>query len=142
MSLQQFCQRPVVTVSPRSNIVDACHVMAQDNIGCIVAQEDGKLCGMLTDRDIALKVAGQRKDSYQTKVGEVMTPDPVCISVNKNLHDLTTLMHAHHVRRVPIIDGADKVLGIVTLDDLIAMLGNEMFEIGMTVSETYPSGTA
>jgi CBS domain-containing protein len=116
--------------------------MAQDNIGCIVAQEDGKLCGMLTDRDIALKVAGQRKDSYQTKVGEVMTPDPVCISVNKNLHDLTTLMHAHHVRRVPIIDGADKVLGIVTLDDLIAMLGNEMFEIGMTVSETYPSGTA
>jgi CBS domain-containing protein len=107
----------------------------------MVVQENGKLCGMLTDRDIALKVAGDSKDPRQTKVGEVMTPNPVSISVNNGLHDLTSLMHHHHVRRVPIIDGVDKVLGIVTVDDLVSMLGNEMFEIGKTVSETFTTQT-
>ena len=142
MSLQEFCRRRVVTVSPRSNIVEACRLMDGNNIGCMVVEEDGRLSGILTDRDIALKVAGERKDPQQTKVGEVMTRNPVRISVNKNLHELTSLMHAHHVRRVPIVDGVDKVLGIVTLDDLIAMLSDEMFEIGRTVSEGFPVGTA
>jgi len=142
MSLQEFCQRRVVTISPRSSVADACQLMAQNNIGCMVVQEDGKLCGILTDRDIALKVAGETKDSRQTKVGEVMTPNPVAISVDKNLHELTRFMHTNHVRRVPIIDGGNKVLGIVTLDDLIAMLSDEMFEIGKTVSEPIPIGTA
>lgn len=142
MSLEEFCRRRVVTVSPNSNIVDACQLMARNNIGCMVAEEDGRLCGILTDRDIALKVAGEAKDPRQTKIGEVMTANPVCISVDKNLHDLTSLMHTRHVRRVPIVDGSNKVLGIVTLDDLIAMLSDEMFEIGKTVSEPLHAGTA
>jgi CBS domain-containing protein len=135
MSLQEFCQRRVITISPGRNVADACRLMAQYNIGCMVVQEDGRLCGILTDRDIALKVAGETKDARQTKVGEVMTPNPKSISVDKNLLELTTFMHTHHVRRVPIVDGGNKVLGIVTLDDVIAMLSNEMFEIGKTVSE-------
>jgi len=142
MSLQEFCQRPVVAISPRSSVADACRQMAQNNIGCMVVQEDGKLTGILTDRDIALKVAGETKDSRETKVGEVMTPNPMCISVDKNLHELTRFMHSNHVRRVPIVDSGNKVLGIVTLDDLVAMLSSEMFEIGKTVSETVPMGTA
>jgi CBS domain-containing protein len=109
--------------------------MAQYNIGCMLVQEDGKPCGILTDRDVALKVAGEMKDSRKTKVAEVMTPEPACISVDKDLHDLISLMHAKHIRRVPIVDGANKVLGIVTLDDLIGRLGDEMFEIRKTVLE-------
>lgn len=142
MSLREFCTRPVVNVSPRSTISDACRLLEEYNIGCLVAQEDGKISGILTDRDIALKVAGERKDPERTKVGEIMSLDPVRISVEKNIHDLTTLMHAHHIRRVPIVDGGDKVMGIVTLDDLIAMFGDEMWEIGKAVSEVYVQGTA
>lgn len=138
MSLHEFCRRCVVTISPRSAIVDACQAMARNSVGCIVVQEDGRLCGILTDRDVAIKVAGQGKDARQTKVGEIMTLQPICISVDKSLHELTSLMHTYHVRRVPIVDGVEKVLGIVTLDDLIALLGDEMFEIGKTVSETIP----
>jgi CBS domain-containing protein len=142
MSLNEFCTRPVVTVSPRNTVSDACRLLEQHNIGCLVAQENGKISGILTDRDIALKVAGGKKDTEQTKVGEIMSRDPVRISVNKSIHELTTLMHAHHVRRVPIVDGGDKVMGIVTLDDLIALFGDEMWEIGKSVSEAYAQGTA
>jgi CBS domain-containing protein len=142
MSLQEFCRKPVVKISPEKSITDACRMLREKNIGCIIAENDGKLCGILTDRDIALKVAGEKRDPEKTKVNEVMTGNPVRISVDKGLHDLTALMHSHHVRRIPIVDGMDTTLGIVTLDDLIALLGDEMSEIGRAVSEAYVQGTA
>ncbi len=137
MSLQKFCQRPVVTISPEKNIVEACHLLQEKNIGCLVAEQDGKLNGILTDRDIALKVAGEGKNPHTLKVGEVMTANPVHISVDKSLHELTTLMHTHHVRRMPIVNKGDKAVGIVTLDDLLALLGDEMSDMGKTVSEAF-----
>jgi CBS domain-containing protein len=134
MSLQKFCARPVVTISPEQPIVEACQLLRDKNVGCLVAVDSEKPCGILTDRDIALKVIGEKKDPQRTKVRDIMTTNPTCISVTKTLHDLTALMHSHHVRRVPIVDGKDKVLGMVTLDDLLMLLGQEMADIGQGVS--------
>jgi len=142
MSLHEFCRRRVVSMSREGTIVEACRLMEAHNVGCIVVEEDGKLCGILTDRDIALKIAGESRDPAKTRVGEVMTKNPVRISVDKGLQELTSLMHSSHVRRVPIVNGVEKVLGIVTLDDLIALISDEMFEIGRTVAEGIPMGTA
>jgi CBS domain-containing protein len=142
MSLREFCQRRVVSISPESDILEACRLMGGNNIGCLVVEEGGKLCGILTDRDIVLKVTGERKDAQKTKVREIMSRNPVRIPVDRDLRELTTLMHAHHVRRVPIVDGVDEVLGIVTMDDLIAVISDEMSELGKTVSETFATGTA
>jgi len=134
MSLQKFCQRPVVTISPEQTIVEACQLLRDRNVGCLVAVDGEKPCGMLTDRDIALKIIGEQKEFQRTKVRDIMTANPTCISVNKTVHELTALMHSHHVRRVPIVDGKDKVLGMVTLDDLLILLGQEMADIGQGVS--------
>ena len=142
MSLQTYCRKPVVRISPETNITEACQQMAQNNIGCLIAERDGKLCGIVTDRDIALRVTGARRDPDRTLVQEIMTPDPIRISVDKELHHLTALMHAYHVRRVPIVNGFDTALGIVTLDDLIAQLGEEMSEIGKAIAEEFPQGNA
>jgi CBS domain-containing protein len=114
--------------------------MEQNNIGCLIAEREGKLCGIVTDRDIALRVTGAKCDPDKTKVKDIMTPDPLRISVDKDLHHLTALMHAYHVRRVPIVNGFDTTLGIVTLDDLIAQLGENMSEIGKAISEEFPQG--
>jgi CBS domain-containing protein len=87
-------------------------------------------------------VVGALKDPRMTLVKDIMTPDPIRISVNKTLHHLTSLMHAYHVRRVPIVNGFDTAVGIVTLDDLIADLGDQMSEIGKAISEEFPRGNA
>lgn len=134
MSLQKFCERPVVTVSPEQNIVEAGQLMREKNVGCLVAVEGEKLRGILTDRDIALKVTAEKKDPQQTKVRDIMTVNPTRIAVSKTLHDLTALMHSHHVRRIPIVDGGDKVVGMITLDDLLILLGQELADIGQGVS--------
>jgi len=142
MSLENFCKKPVVKISPDEDIATACRSMEQNNVGCLVAEQNGKLCGIVTDRDVALKVAGAQKDPRQTRVRDIMTADPVRISVNSDLHHLTSLMHAYHVRRIPIVNGSDDMLGIVTMDDLIALLGDEMSEIGKAISERSPHGSA
>ena len=142
MSLQDYCRKPVVKISPEANITEACQLMEQNNIGCLIAEREGKLCGIVTDRDIALRVTGAKRDPDKTKVKDIMTPDPIRISVDKDLHDVTALMHAYYVRRVPIVNGFDTTLGIVTLDDLIAQLGGHMSEIGKAISEEFPQGNA
>ena len=137
MSLQSFCQKPIMKISPQNNIAEACQMLKEHNIGCLIVENEGKLCGILTDRDIAIRVTGEQREPRNTPVAEVMTRDPVRISVDKDLHHVTSLMHAYHVRRLPIVNGFDTTLGIVTLDDLIALFGNEMSEIGKAVAEEF-----
>jgi CBS domain-containing protein len=142
MSLKSYCRKPVIRISPETSITEACQLMEQNNIGCLIAEQEGKLCGIITDRDIALRVTGSKRDPDKTKVQDIMTPDPIRVSVDKDLHHLTALMHAYHVRRVPIVNGFDTTLGLVTLDDLIAQLGSDISEIGKAISEEFPEITA
>jgi CBS domain-containing protein len=137
MSLQHFCKRPIVTVAPEKNISAACQLLEAHNIGCLLVEEQGQLCGILTDRDIALRVTGHGRDPEQTTVRQVMTGNPVQISVDSTVHDLTALLHQHHVRRVPITDASGRAIGIVTLDDLLALLGDEMSDMGKAISEAF-----
>ena len=73
MSLMNFCGKSLVRISPDASIVEACRLMEEKNVGCLVAERDGKLCGILTDRDIALRVAGAQKNPQDTSVLEIMT---------------------------------------------------------------------
>ena len=140
MSLQHFCRKPVIKISPESSIARACRLMEEHNVGCLIAENEGRLCGILTDRDIALKVTGAQKDPRNTNVKEIMTLDPIRISVEKDVQHLTSLMHAYHVRRIPIVNGFDTTVGVVSLDDLIALLGDEMADIGRAIAEGFPQG--
>jgi CBS domain-containing protein len=141
MSLEIFCRKPVVKILPERNVAEACRVMEENNIGCLIVEDNQKLCGIITDRDIALKVAGALRDPQKTSVKEIMTADPIRISVEKDLRHLTSLMHAFHVRRVPIVNGHDTIVGIITLDDIIALIANEMSEIGKAISEGFTHGS-
>ena len=135
MSLENFCRKPLIKVSPDTNITKACHLMEQNNVGCLVVEENDELCGIITDRDIAMRVVGTQRDPRKTLVKEIMTSDPIRISVDKDMRQLLSLMHAYHVRRIPIVNCFNIPLGIVTLDDLIPQLGNEMWEISKTIAE-------
>lgn len=142
MSLYNYCRKPVIKIAPATNIVSACQLLEQHNIGCLVVEQDGKLSGIVTDRDIALRVSGARRAPETTTVQEIMTADPIRISVEKDLHHLTALMHTYHVRRVPIVNGFDTTVGIVSLDDLVAQLSSDMAEIGKAIAEEISGGDA
>ena len=134
MSLQKFCAKPIVTVAPQQTIVEACRLLHDKNVGCLIVTEGGTLRGILTDRDIALKVIAEGKDPQETHVHDVMTANPAHITMDKTVHDLTALMHERHVRRVPIVDGGGLVVGLMTLDDLAVLLGQELADLGKGIA--------
>lgn len=138
MSLQKFCRKPVAKISTDVNIVEACRMLEERNVGCLIVESDEKLCGVITDRDIALKVTGAQRDPQKTTVKEIMTADPIRVFEDRDLHHLTSLMRTYHVRRVPIVNEDHKTVGIVTLDDLIALLGEEMSDVGKAIAEGFP----
>jgi CBS domain-containing protein len=142
MSLEKFCRKPVAKISADLNIVEACRMLEERNVGCLIVESDGKLCGVITDRDIALKVTGAQRDPQKTTVKEIMTADPIRVFEDRDLHHLTSLMRTYHVRRVPIVNEDHKTVGIVTLDDLIALLGEEMSDVGKAIAEGFPQENA
>ncbi len=115
-------------VGENESIVDAAKKMADLDVGALpICGEDNRLKGMLTDRDIAVKVLGQGKDPASTNAGELGEGKPVTIGADDSVREALRTMKDHKVRRLPVIDGHDLV-GIVSQGDLATNIDEE--EVG------------
>jgi CBS domain-containing protein len=68
MSLQRFCKRPAVTIAPEKTIREACQLLEERNVGCLLVEEQDKLCGVLADRDIAVRVGGVCSNGVENRI--------------------------------------------------------------------------
>ncbi len=115
--------REIMTGSPEcigenETVLDAARKLAEMNIGSMpICGEDNRLKGMLTDRDIVVKVLAQGKDPASTRAGELGEGKPVTIGADDSISELISTMASHQVRRLPVIDGHDLV-GIVSQADV------------------------
>ena len=97
---------------------DVARLMRDNDCGAIpVVDENKKVVGMITDRDLAIRALAEGK-SGDTKVGELMTASPCCASVDDSVRDIEKLMSANQVRRIPIVDARGCCVGIVSQADL------------------------
>jgi CBS domain-containing protein len=104
----------------------AAAVMRDRCIGDVLVIDDaGALCGIVTDRDVALRVVAAGLDPATTAIGEVATPDPVAVPVGGTVADVAAVMRDHAVRRVPVVDTDRRPVGVVALSDLATDLGGE-----------------
>jgi CBS domain-containing protein len=105
-------------IGENDTIADAAKRLAELDIGAMpICGEDNRLKGMLTDRDIAVKVVAQGKDPRSTKAGELAQGKPVTIGADDSVEEALHTMAEHKVRRLPVIDGHD-LIGIVSQGDL------------------------
>ena len=112
-------------VGENESVVDAAKKMAEFDVGALpICGEDNRLKGMLTDRDIAVKVLAQDKDPGSTKAGELGEGKPVTIGADDSVDEALSTMKEHKVRRLPVIDGHDLV-GIVSQGDLATEIDEE-----------------
>ena len=108
----------VQTVPGDTTLVDAAKRMAQADIGdVLVADSSGSLRGIVTDRDIALRVVAQGKDPRNVRVGDVMST-AVSVAPTATVEEATSLMRQRDIRRVPVVDTAGRPIGIVSLGDV------------------------
>jgi signal-transduction protein with cAMP-binding, CBS, and nucleotidyltransferase domain len=119
MPLDQYCfdKRPVVQ-NASATVYDAVRALEGNHVGAVIVHDNGEVVGIVTDRDVALRVVGAGLAPERTTLHDVMTPNPVTLSIEASEAQAVMLMRAHHVRRLPILDGK-RVAGVVTLDDLL-----------------------
>jgi CBS domain-containing protein len=112
-------------IGENETVVEAAKKMAQLDVGVLpICGEDDRLKGMLTDRDIAVKVLAEEKDPSSTKAGELGEGKPVTIGADDSVEEALRTMKEHKVRRLPVIDGHDLV-GIVSQGDLATEISEE-----------------
>ena len=112
-------------VNETDTVLDAAKRLAELDVGSMpICGEDNRLKGMLTDRDIVVKVLAQGKDPAQTKAGELGEGKPATIGADDSVDEALRTMIDHKVRRLPVIDGHDLV-GIVSQADLATNIEEE-----------------
>ncbi|HUJ18673.1 MAG TPA: CBS domain-containing protein [Nitrospirota bacterium] len=105
-------------MGPSATAYEALEHMADKNVGALLVMEEGRLEGVFSERDYARKVILKGKSSKNTKVGDLMTREPITITPDQSLRECMVLMTNNHIRHVPVVDG-DTVLGIVSIGDVV-----------------------
>ena len=123
MSLRKITKKKVVTVRPDETVVKAARLMGEKNVGSVVVVENRKPIGILTDRDIAIRVVAKKADINSILVKHVMTKKIVTGRDDQRVAELAKVMHENGIRRVPIVNKRGMLSGIITLDDLLYMMG-------------------
>lgn len=135
MALSDFCKGPVITASPEQNVLHAATLMRDKKIGSVVITKDERPIGILTDRDIVMRLMTDSKEAFNTKIQEVMTKNPYVVPEGIGIWELIKMMKKYAVRRFPVVSGEGKIVGMITMDDLIELMGEELSDLGHTISE-------
>lgn len=117
-TIQDVMTRDVQTVSPQETIQRAAQLMNELNVGAIPVVEGGKLVGMITDRDIAVRSVAIGQDPTSTKVTAAMSTDVRTCTTDQSVQDLLKQMADVQIRRIPVLDDSGQIVGIVSLGDV------------------------
>ena len=143
MLVEAIMQTAPATVERDHTVLRAARLMREKGLGSVVVvDEQGRPVGMLTDRDLAVKVLGEGK-SPETPVDEVMSHPVFAVSRDALVFDTLREMARHHVHRMPVINSETKeLIGIVTAENALMLLTTELVNIAEVMSGARPSGGA
>jgi len=139
MSLSRY-RRPVVLAAAEDSAASAARAMRDARVGCVVVTRAARPIGILTDRDLALRVVAEGRDPERTRVSEIVTYDPVVLGDDDQIATAAARIREHGVRRLPIVDAEGRVTGIVTADDLVVLLGRELADLCEGIEESADAG--
>ena len=141
MSVGFVCQRDVDTASEEESACTAAQRMETRSVGSLVVLDGSERpVGILTDRDVALRVVGAARNPTETTVGEIMTPVPKTVPENASVGEALFKMRAVAVRRLPVVDGDGILIGMLCLDDLLKLHAREFKSITEIIDATSPHG--
>jgi CBS domain-containing protein len=108
----------IQTISPTATVFDAIAMMAERNIGALPVVQNGKLVGMLSERDYTRKVMLMGRTSRETLVSEIMTQKPVTVGPDNTVNECMEIMTEDRVRHLPVVENGE-LIGILSIGDLV-----------------------
>jgi CBS domain-containing protein/uncharacterized protein (DUF2267 family) len=118
MSLKWYQRPRLIALNTGTPVLEAARAIENNNIGAVVVQDRGAVVGIVTDRDLTVRVVGQGLDPKTTPLADVMTTPVLTLSPRDSQSDAVQLMQERNVRRIPLVEGK-RFVGMVTLDDLL-----------------------
>ncbi len=133
MRVGEFCNREVVVIGEGSSITEAAVVMREHHVGdvVIVKARYGKQMpvGILTDRDIALEIIARGADPEVVRVGDAMSFDLSTVNEHDDLMHVIEVMRDKGIRRIPVTDADEALVGILTVDDILDVLSEVLIDL-------------
>jgi CBS domain-containing protein len=136
MKTAELCRRAAVTVTVDTSLAEVAKLMRREHVGSVVviaADAGAKPVGIVTDRDIVVEVVAARLDPGTMTAGEVMTASPVVARGDDDVWWALKTMRDHGVRRLPIVDDGQNVVGLIALDDVMQHVGTTMRDIAQLI---------
>jgi CBS domain-containing protein len=135
MTTGSICTHRVITVDRQIDIAAAAAVMRDNHIGYLIVTDAGgsSPVGVLTDRDIVVKVIAKDVDAHTLTVGDVMTPEPLTAAEDDGISETLHRMRRLGVRRVPVIGSRGQVTGVLSIDDVVDHLVSQLTDVAGSV---------
>ena len=126
MSLDDLIHREPETLPPDASCASAARLMRDANVGAVVVVEGSKPLGLVTDRDLAVRVIASQRDPARVTLAEVMSGEPIFLSERRDVSSVVAVMRDLAIRRVMVVDDAGELVGVVAMDDLLMRLAEHL----------------
>lgn len=137
INVGHIASRVVVVATPSTPILKVAQLMREHHIGAVVVIEDAspnnRPIGIITDRDLVVEVMAAELDVQVFTAGDIMSSDLTTVQETEPVLDAFEKIQRKGVRRLPVVDAAQRLVGVVTFDDLIELLAQEMTNLAKTV---------
>jgi CBS domain-containing protein len=121
------------TVTERDSVRDAARIMKEQDAGVVPVVDGKKVIGMITDRDIVVRLIAEGKNPLDATVKDAMTRSVRKVKEDATINEVVTLMSSSEVRRLPVVNNRDEIVGIVSIGDLAA--GGEKSKVGNAMEQ-------
>jgi CBS domain-containing protein len=118
MKVSDIMHRGVKWVTPETPVVELAKRMLDEDVGAIPVRHEGEIIGIVTDRDITLRAVASGRDLSSLMARDVMTRDVNWCHDSENVKDAVELMERKHIRRLPVLDDRDRLVGMLSLGDI------------------------
>lgn len=137
MPIENLARSEVVSAAPETPVPEIASSMERENVGSVVITDGDEPVGIVTDRDLALRVIGEGSDPSSQTAEDVMTAELTTIEVGAGFYEAADRMAANGVRRLPVMDG-NSLAGIITADDLTELLADEQQHMAQVIRAQRP----
>ena len=137
MPVGEICNREVIVIQRDATVVEAAKLMRQYHVGAVIVVEkrDGRQVpvGVVTDRDLVIEVVATELDENVITVGDIMAQEVFTIKESAASYEAIELMRRRTARRLPVVNDAGELTGILTLDDALQLLSEELLDLAKLV---------